>query len=275
MVNVCTNLDINFHEQIGAIEGKNSQVFRATDPQLNQQLVVKIIPKKDFLEQNQYFQEAQMLYMVKHPNIMEIQYASSDDENIYFSMPFYENGSLDKEMNTRQLSLKEIIKYSLDFLTGLHYIHVKGLLHLDIKPTNLLINNSNKLVITDFGLSKYIDEHGFAEQNVFYSSHRPPETLKSNIVSIESDIYQAGLTLYRMCNEKDCLKNQFKELNIKNKDEFVDIILNSKFPDRKKYLNNIPKSFIKIINKAMSVESTDRYSSALDMMNDISKLKID
>lgn len=271
LINIHTNLEINLIREIG-MEGANSKVYLARDPQLNENLVVKQIPKQDFANVDDYFKEAQMIYQTKHPHIVEIQYASQDNDNIYFAMPFFKNGSLNSLLQSRTLSLREIVKYSLDFLTGLHYVHVKNITHLDIKPTNLLISDSNKVLITDFGLSKYVNNSGFAIQDYFYTFHKPPEAFSTHAVTVLADIYQAGITIYRMCNGVECLEQQIADLGIRNYQEFENAVLSGTFPNRKKYNSSIPTKLKTIINKAMSVNPNDRYQSTLEMMNDLAKI---
>jgi len=107
---------------IGNTEGKNSNVFLAIDEQLGEELVIKQMEKAKF-EPDKYFSESKMLYACKHPNVVEIQYASQDEENIYLAMPYYSNGSLNSLAEKRFLTVREIIKYSLDLLSAVSYIH--------------------------------------------------------------------------------------------------------------------------------------------------------
>lgn len=265
-------------EEIGPIgngEGLNSNVFLAKDVQLGTELVIKKITKesleKQKLKTDEFFLEAKALYASKSPYIMEIQYASQDDENIYLAMPFLSSGSLNSKMNAEYLTVREIIKYSVDILTGLNVIHSKGLIHLDIKPTNILIDESGKAIITDFGLARFLDENGFAEQGYNYVLHRDPEAFYYNKRSIYSDIYQFGVTLYRMCNGNDVLQKQVVNMKINN-DNIGDFIVNGKFPVRNSYLPHIPKRLQKIVEKCLSVDIKKRYSNVLDIMNDINSI---
>ncbi len=259
-------------KEIGKEEGRNSNTFLALDTQLNAQLIVKEIEKDKDVES--YFRESRIMYDVQHPNICEIQWASEGKEKIYLSMPFYPKGSLGSILKNKTLTVKEIIKISLDILTGLHYIHSKGLVHLDIKPSNVLINNNNKAVITDFGLSKYLNDENLVKHEVFYNTHLPPEALVSDTVDNRSDIYQAGLTMYRMCNRVACSVKLANEMNIYTVDELKEKIGNSSYPDRQNYREDIPLKLRKIINKMLEINPGDRYSSVLETMNDISKLEI-
>lgn len=272
----CTELKFDLQESIGS-EGLNSTVYKAFDPQLNANLVVKKVSKKSIIEdynsidESNFFNESRMLYETKHPNIAEIQYASEDVNFIYFSMPYYKNGSLNALLNKRFLTVKEIIKYSLEFLSGIHYIHTKDLIHFDIKPTNIMINNNGKAMVTDFGLAKYTDSFGLASPNKIYNSHRPPEASNYSDFSKKADIYQAGLTLYRMCNGNDYFHYMYNHWITQGK--LMEAISKGKFPDRRYYLPHIPSSLRRIINKAINIDVDKRYDTILDMINDISKVE--
>ncbi|WP_326514385.1 serine/threonine-protein kinase [Clostridium intestinale] len=270
-----TTLNFDLGKEIGS-EGLNSKVFEAFDPQLKANLVVKKIEKKSIVEdyesidESNFYTESRIMYECKHPHVMEIQYASEDEDSIYFSMPLCKNGSLNSLINKRYLSVREIIKYSLEFLLGIHYIHTKSLIHFDIKPTNILIDNNNKAVVTDFGLAKYTDLYGFIRPNKIYTPHQPPEGFKYSDYTSKADIYQAGITMYRMCNGNMEYEEQFNYWLTKGK--LQESIEKGKFPNRKHYLPHIPLKLKRIINKAMSVNVDERYDTILDMINEISTI---
>ncbi|MFT8344293.1 MAG: serine/threonine-protein kinase [Clostridium beijerinckii] len=257
-------------------QGKNSTNFIAKDLQLDTKLFMKKISKESLNKQGikieDYFLEARLLYKGKHTNIAEIQYASQDEKSIYLAMPLYENGSLSSLMDSRYLTVREIIKYSLDFLSGLAYIHSKEMVHLDIKPTNILLDNTNRAILTDFGLSRILNEHGTAEQNMNYAYIRDPQSFEINKRSIESDIYQVGTLLYRMCNGNDVLKKQCVQLKINDIHELRDNVINGKFPIRKYYLPHIPNKLQKIVEKCLEVNLNKRYNNVISIMNDLSDI---
>ena len=89
-------------------------------------------------------------------------------------MPFYPKGSLNKIIDSRFLTVREIISLGTNFLSGLHNIHSKRLIHFDIKPDNILISERNEAHLTDFGLAKKAAFDG-AEQDRVYGRMAPPE----------------------------------------------------------------------------------------------------
>lgn len=247
-------------------EGRNSSVYTFTDPQLGTEFILKKISKSTISNLNELFNESKILYEVRHPNITEIQYASYDNDNIFIVMPRYKNGSMQSILNQKHLTVREVLKYSLEYLTGLQYVHAHNLIHYDIKPTNILINNNGKAVLTDFGLAKYMDELGLAEQKLTYVSEFPPEKYLSTKTNLKCDIYQSGLTMYRMCNGNDMWDEQLKQVNT----NLIDAILNGNFPNRKLYLPHIPLALRKVINKCIEIDPNKRYNSVLEIINALS-----
>lgn len=260
---------LTFNEIRQIRQGPLSRVILAKDIQLDNDLIVKEIPKNDFNNRDEYFTEAKILYSVKHPNIAEIQYACEDVEHIYLSMPYYPEGSLQRVYTEHALTIRKIIQYAINFLSGLHYIHTKGLLHLDVKPGNVLINNSNVAVLTDFGLSKYVNEYDLADIETVYQMHRSPEAFQSTTVGKQADIYQAGVTLYRMVNGEEEFTRQFDSIS---QQEIEVQIVSGEFPNRKFFSPHVPSALKKVIKKALEVDTDIRYESVLDMLNDLSKI---
>lgn len=270
------NASIEFEpiRKIGVSEGRNSSVYLAKDLQLDGEFVVKEVKESTIKKNRQdYFQEARILYSNRHVNIMPIQYACKRGDSIYFAMPYYKNGSLASIMDKRYLTVGEIIKYSLDILTGLNYIHSNGFVHLDLKPSNILIDDTGRAVITDFGLSQSLDENGLTKQNMVYEKvYQEPEMFIINKRTIYSDIYQFGITLYRMCNGINILRKQFIE-NIGDMGKLDEFIKKGLIPNRNYYLPHLPDKLVKVVKKCISVDPRKRYDNVIDIMNDLSDIE--
>ena len=274
MFDIQTVVDLENMKPLGNDEGKNSAVYLADDKQLKHQFIVKNVSKssiyKDFGNEDEenLFLESSILYKVSHPNITEIQYASYDADNIYMVMPYYKNGSIQSILDERNLTVEEAVKYSLEFLSGLLFVHSYGLVHFDIKPTNILINNNGKATLTDFGLAKYLDKKTeLIQPNKLYMCHWPPERFLSSELGRQADIYQVGMTMYRMVNGNKIWKEQVA-LHFNNND-----IASGQFPERKRYLPHVPLKIRKIINKCLEVDADKRYSNVIDIINDLSTVE--
>ena len=271
-----TNTILNFTlgAQIGS--GGEAEVFLAFDHQLNAQVVVKKIPKTNFTDLTKFFEESKKLYLTRHHNVVRIMYGCQDLDHIYLAMPYYTNGSLKSVIDGRFLTAREIIRYTLQFLSGLNNIHSKHLLHYDIKPENILIDDTNKALISDFGLAEYMGAYGFAYISGTTREFAPPELFSQAVHNVKFDIYQSGLTLYRICNGEsiflDQLTNAFISRGITNDANFINNIAREKFPNRSFYLPHIPRALRRVITKTLKANPSDRYNSVLEILNDLSKI---
>jgi serine/threonine protein kinase len=170
-------------------------------------------------------------------------------------------------MSGRFLTTKEIIRYSTHTLSGLQNVHSKGLIHFDIKPDNVLISDRNEALLADFGLTKVMDQDGIANQPTLYIKQFPPEVFGNRECAFDNrfDIYQVGLTMYRMCVGDACFDEQFSVY--KTGKDFGESVISGRFPDRKAYPLHIPKKLQKTINKCLKPNPGDRFGSAIEVVN--------
>jgi serine/threonine protein kinase len=262
---VTAGLRFTPQRQIGGPQGRNSTVWVAQDHQLNAEIAVKQVERAKCATPAEYFEEAKRLYLVRHSNVVDVKYACETPDHIWLAMPHYTEGSLHSLLESRYLTVREIIKLGLDFMAGLHHVHVKRLVHLDVKPTNVLIGSNFTAALADFGASQHLDQNGLAPTGSLYDKHLPPEALQVSQTGTHSDIYQAGLTLYRMCNGLSAFEKQLPP----NPSALDDAIVRGKFPDRNEFLPHIPGSLRRIIKKALNVEPAKRYATVLDLMNQL------
>ena len=264
---ISTRINLKILKKIDS-EGVNSALYIVEDTQLGSKFILKQIDKKNLKEHEKYFEESKKICSLNHPNIISIKHASYDDNYIYIVMPYFKKGSLYNLLQNESLTIREIIKYALDFLQAVYYIHKNNMVHCDIKPNNILISDENKAILTDFGSALYLNEDGNAKLKNVYYKHIAPEQCLNSTINKKIDIYQIGTTLYRMCNGNEEYNKQvrrYKDLN-----SLKIACANGKFPVRKKYLPHIPKSMILIIEKCLKVNKDERYNNVLEIMNDLS-----
>jgi len=268
----------SLHEKIGEDGGEGS-VFRAHDPQLDAEIAVKVVPLANFSNFDQLFNESQMLYKSRHHNVVVANYACVDSSNRYISMPLYKNGSLAARIRGGFLTCREIIRYSLQFLSGLNNIHSKGLVHFDIKPENILISDADQALVSDFGLARYTSSLGFAKVDGTTRPYAPPEFFTQSTGMLHNkkfDIYQAGLTLYRMCYRQINFERQLQQYcdarGAWDNSRLEDDIQNGRFPDRDFFLPHIPIPLRKIVRTALSTDPDERYPTVIHFLNSLSEI---
>lgn len=256
-------------------EGQNSKVFLAHDPQLDAEIVIKKIEKTKISNKDEYFFESSTLYKSAHSNVVPIYYACEDPDFIYLAMPYFQAGSLKTMMNQRPITVRQTITLGTQFLSAIHHIHSKGLIHFDIKPDNILISSRGEAVLSDFGLAKQTNFSGIAGQDRLYGKCVPPEAFSSDQHTNRLDIYQAGLTLYRMCNTDGEFYRQyngFLEPSGFNRTRFIEAIRQGRFPDRNKFPEHIPSRLKRVVQKCLQPSPVDRYRSALEVVNDLAEI---
>lgn len=256
-------------DEIGA-EGGNSKVFRAHDVQLDAELAIKKVEKAKLADVDNFFDEASLLYISSHSNVVPIHYACQDDDYVYLAMPFFENGSLKTKISSTALTVREIITLSTQFLSGLHNIHSKGLIHFDIKPDNILLSSRGEAMVSDFGLAKQTSFSGVAGQDRIYGRMTPPEAFGAEEFTRQFDIYQAGLTIYRLCVGDEVFYSQYEafvENGNVDRHRFRHAVLNSQFPSLDCFPEHIPQRLITTIRTCLAREPRDRFSSASEIVN--------
>ncbi|ACV25623.1 serine/threonine-protein kinase [Kangiella koreensis] len=273
MLNTTRTAELSFHivKEVGQ-EGKNSTVFTATDLQLNAEIVVKKMLKSDFEDIDEYFTESSLLYLSSHPNVVPIYYACQDDEHIFLAMPYFKNGSLKRIIQNTSISVREMIVWSTQVLSGLHNIHSKNLIHFDIKPDNILFSDRGEALLSDFGLAKQISFSGTAEQDRIYGNMVPPEAFNTGSFNHQFDIYQFGLTLHRMCVGDASFYaeySSFVEDGVLNRNRYRHAVISGQFPGRDNYPEHIPQALVTTIKRCLAIEPSNRYASAIDVVNDI------
>jgi serine/threonine protein kinase len=247
--------------QIGVGEGFHSTVYLADEPQLGGRVAVKEIDRAELGDPSTYFAEAKVMFQVAHRNVVEIRYASENHSHVCLAMPYYKRGSLARRICDRPLRLSEVLRIADGCLAGLAHIHVKGYLHLDVRPSNLLFSDADVPMVSDFGQSRLMASTGTISAPGMYRSAIPPEVEQLGAAAIQSDIYQAGLLLYRALNGDPFFVSQ-----VPNDDGiFREKLLRGKLPDRRHFMPHVPERLRRIVRKALRVNPVDRFRSARDM----------
>lgn len=150
-------------------------------------------------------------------------------------------------------------------LSALHNIHSKGLIHFDVKLDNILLSDRGDALLSDFGLAKQMIG-GVANPGKAYQKMVPPEALRGQAAfDLRWDIYQIGLTLYRMTVGNAEFDRQFAAYT--NAQMFKNDVLAGRFPDRKKFPPQAPSRLRTVIKNCLKVDPADRYQSAIEVAN--------
>lgn len=252
--------------------GNFGAVWKAEDASIDSVIAIKILDKDQYSIDERLL-EAKIGNRLQHANVVNIKYADvimKDDKNVVVvAMPWYRNGSIVNHVNSHNfIDLNIGIKCIIDILRGLEYLHENGYFHCDIKPNNILIGENNEAILSDYGITRYSPSFEAVEPRETYLPHIAPETIENNNYDIRSDIYQLGLTAFRLLNGIGLIKDKF----FKNKNQFRDDVLAGKLITDSCYQPFIPRQVKRIITKAVNFNPDERYQTSLEMRRDLEKL---
>jgi serine/threonine protein kinase len=185
--------------------GGMARVYRAIDTRLNRYTAIKVIdaPFRDDSEYARRFDiEAQAFAQLHHPNIVAIYRYGEVDGLLYMAMQYVEGADLGRLIADTPkgefFPLDETLKILRQLADALDYTHQTGVIHRDVKPSNIMIDNDGRAFLTDFGLA-LLTEVG-TKGEIFGSPHyiAPEQAISSAGAVSQSDFYSIGVVLYEM-----------------------------------------------------------------------------
>jgi serine/threonine-protein kinase len=188
--------------QIGA--GGMSTVYRAFDATLERRVAIKLMHREIASDSDQlerFRREARSVAQLSHPHIVGVIDAGEDDGRPYIVFEYVEGETLkDRIRRMGRLPIDEAVAYAIEIARALGAAHARGIVHRDIKPQNVLIDEEGTAKVTDFGIARSLDEEGLtAEGRVLGTTdYVSPEQALGNPVSGQTDIYSLGVVLYEM-----------------------------------------------------------------------------
>src|ERR1700704_424506 len=188
--------------RIGA--GGMSTVYRATDETLQRQVAIKLMNREVASESDQlerFRREARAVAQLSHPHIVGVIDAGEDESRPYIVFG-YVGGETLKERIRRlgRLPIAEAVAYAIEISRALGAAHARHIVHRDVKPQNVLIDEEGSAKVTDFGIARTLDEEGLtADGRVLGTTdYVSPEQALGQSVTGQSDLYSLGIVLYEM-----------------------------------------------------------------------------
>ena len=193
------------YELLGTLgKGGMGYVYKALDKRLNREVAFKILDSTSDVEAiKRFYLEAQAMKELDHQNIVHVFDFGQQGNQLFISMTYVQGISLAEILqNKSKLSFEAIEVIIKQIARGLLYAHSKGIVHRDVKPSNIMLTRDNRVYIMDFGIS-YIQEMekerltrtGMTMGTPEYMS---PEQCHGDEVTLQSDIYSMGVILYEM-----------------------------------------------------------------------------
>ena len=262
--------------------GGMGEVFLASDPALERQVAIKILPaplQKDAKMRARFMNEARAIAALNHPNVVTIHDLGVSDGRdkgfpesvLYLVIEYIEGLALDEVMEKRRLSLDECINLGIQVLEGLKIAHQNRILHRDVTPANLMLTPDQRVKILDFGLSKLLLEgakdssksprqtgDGMIVGTLDYLS---PEQALGKPLDARSDLFSFGIVFYQMLTGVHPFVG----------DSVTQMVAKMMTQPAHPWPESppIPESIRQIVEKALQKDPNDRYSSAGELLLDL------
>jgi len=194
--------DYVLEERIGA--GGVGEVWRARHERLDKPVAIKLILPHLYQDENIYnrfVQEAVATANLEHPNIVSVYDFFSINDDAFLVMSYIDGGSLqDRLKNRRRLSVSEALHIAGDILGALNFAHQKGIVHRDVKPSNILLSPDSHAYLVDFGIALVLGKTRITRfgANVGTPDYMSPEQIRGGQLDHRTDVYSFGCVLYEM-----------------------------------------------------------------------------
>ncbi len=248
--------------------GGMANVYLGHDLILDRPVAIKVLRfdfrnNKDALRRFQ--REALSATQLIHPNIVGVYDVDEEDELQYIVMEFIDGTDLKKYIDIQgRVSPEKSIHIMHQVLSAVALAHKNRIIHRDIKPQNILIDNQDRIKITDFGIAVALSETSITQTNTLLGSvhYLSPEQARGSMATSKSDIYALGVVLYELLSGKVPFDGESAvSVALKHFQEPMPFIRDS-HPE-------IPQSLENVILKATAKEPLDRYATCEEMMADL------
>lgn len=254
-------------EHIGS--GGMADVYKARCLKTNRYVAVKVL-RKEYSEDEtlirRFTSEARSTADLHHPNVVSILDEGNDQGIHYIVMELAEGMTLKRYIRRYgRLSVRETVDFAIQIAGGIQAAHEHGIVHRDIKPQNIIVSDSGKIKVTDFGIAKAATGDTIASSTMGSVRYLSPEQARGGYSDARSDIYSLGITMYEMATGKVPFdgENTVAIALMHLRDEIV--------PPRN-YFPDIPVSLENIILKCTRKKPEERYQTAEELIADLKQV---
>jgi eukaryotic-like serine/threonine-protein kinase len=249
--------------------GGMSTVYLAQDQTLDRPVAVKVMHREmseqaDQLER--FRQEARAVAKLSHPNVVSVIDAGEDGGYPYIVFEYVEGETLKQRIGREgALEPQEAIAYAIEIARGLSVAHARNMVHRDIKPQNILIDAEGRAKLTDFGISRQLEQDGMTATGrvLGTTDYVAPEQAMGREVDPRSDVYSLGVVLYEMLVGQVPFQAD-SQVGVAMKH------VNEELPDVQRRRPEVSATVALVVERATAKDPAKRYQHVGEMIDDLS-----
>lgn len=255
--------------------GGMGTVFLAQDINLPRKVALKFIRgenQQDPTARKRFLREADSAAAIVHPFICTVYETGEFEGAIFIAMEYLEGHTLQKRLDQGPLSLKKALTIAAETAEALEEIHRMGIIHCDLKPSNIMLIRQDHVKVMDFGLAhlftEYMEASSHAATQSLYSGiagtvhYMAPEQLCGEVPDHRSDIFSFGIILYEMITG-------IHPFRVREGNKVASLILQSNPAPLSKYLVDAPELLGHTLNRMLAKDPTCRYQSVHEVRTDL------
>ena len=264
-----TILHYKISDKLG--EGGMGVVYKADDSKLKREVAIKFLPNvisKSKEEKTRFENEAQAAASLNHPNIATIHAIEEKDNQIFIVMEFINGPELKDKIEKGPIPLEESLHIIEQIANGLSAAHQKGIIHRDIKSSNIMLTQSGQVKIMDFGLAKVKGSSQITKigTTIGTAAYMSPEQAQGVKVDNRADIWALGVIFYELLTGQQPFKGEFEQAVIYSILNIEPDLVSTIKPD-------IPLKLEQIVKKLLSKDVDLRYQDVTSFLNDLRDFK--
>jgi eukaryotic-like serine/threonine-protein kinase len=252
--------------RIGA--GGMSTVYRAFDETLQRQVAIKLMNREVAADSDQlerFRREARAVAQLSHPHVVGVIDYGEDDGRPYIVFEYVEGETLKERIRrSGRLPITEAIAYAIEIARALGAAHARHIVHRDVKPQNVLIDEEGSAKVTDFGIARTLDEEGLtADGRVLGTTdYVSPEQALGRAVTGQSDLYSLGVVLYEMLTGEVPFRGE-NQVAVAMKHVREDL------PDVQMRRPEVSAALASVLDTATAKRVEDRYADDAELISDL------
>jgi eukaryotic-like serine/threonine-protein kinase len=263
-----TTLSGRYRLEARIAAGGMSTVYRALDETLQRQVAIKLMNREVATDSDQlerFRREARAVAQLSHPNIVGVIDAGEDEGRPYIVFEYVEGETLKERIRRMgRLPVAEAVAYAIEIARALGAAHARHIVHRDVKPQNVLIDEEGSAKVTDFGIARTLDEEGLtADGRVLGTTdYVSPEQALGQHVNGQSDLYSLGVVLYEMLTGEVPFKGESQvAVAMKHVREPI--------PDVQTKRPEVLAALAAVVENATAKHQEDRYANDAELIADL------
>lgn len=248
-------------------KGSVGEVYLAHDPHIDRKVALKVLHKEHLASKKiikRFIKEAKAIGRLSHPSIVSVYDVGKDHGTIYIAMEYLEGRPLNEVLQSEKFDIATTVDIGRQVAAALDYAHQKGIVHRDVKPSNMIITDNHQVKLTDFGIAHFEDAsitlQTCSGDILGTPAYMSPEQVGGRDVDGRSDLYALGVILYELLvGKRPFIENTLTAL-------FKAITQHNLIPPEKAN-PSIPSGLSDIVVKAMDRNPGRRYQSGAALVS--------